>query len=123
MNIGIRTHLHSDCAATFRPRVSVLAMTCRAGLRHDVGAGGISAAASPAPSMVTSVAGTHLTSFDAQMITLINKARRARRRVSGRRSGRPGLDQLALWWSGQLNAGGKTSYNLPAQPERLDGRC
>ena len=72
-----------------------------------------SAAASPAPSMVVSVAGTHLTSFDAQMITLINRAR-ASAGLAGVREAR-GLDQLALWWSGQLNAGA-TSYKLAHNP-------
>ncbi len=58
-------------------------------------------------------AGTHLVSFDAQMITLINGARKTA--GVGPVLEARGLDQLAVWWSAQMDAGA-TSYNLEHNP-------
>ncbi len=68
--------------------------------------------AHPTPSVPTA-AGTHLASFDSQMITLVNGARKAAGVAPVQEA--KGLDQLAVWWSAQMDAG-VTSYALQHNP-------
>ena len=71
------------------------------------------AVAAPAAVAVPVAATAQMTSFDQQMITLINGARA--------KAGAPklteakGLTSLAVWWSSQMN-NGATSYNLAHNP-------
>ncbi len=72
------------------------------------------AAASPAPSAAPLPASERLSSFDAQMLSLINGAR-ASAGVSGlSQSG--GLTSLAVWWSTKM-ADGATGYQLQHNPD------
>lgn len=71
------------------------------------------AVAAPALAAPAVAAAAQLTSFDTQMITLVNQARTT--------AGAPqltqatGLTQLAVWWSAQMS-GGATGYSLEHNP-------
>ncbi len=86
------------------------------------------ATAAPAPAAVATVApmaakaaalapAVQLTSFDAQMVTLVNNARSA----AGLAKLTPvkGLTHVAFWWSAQMYYG-KTGYNLQHNPYAWD---
>jgi uncharacterized protein YkwD len=68
-------------------------------------------AAQPAAPLAASV---RLASFDAEMISLVNSARRSAGRPALTESG--GLTQLSVWWSGKM-ANGDTGYQLEHNPD------
>ncbi len=108
MNIGIRTHLHRGLRRNVA-FAAALVMTAAVAVITPA----VSAAAVPAPTVTAAAAGSHLVTFDGQMIVLINKARAAA--GVGPVLEARGLDQLAVWWSAQLDAG-KTGYALEHNP-------
>lgn len=69
------------------------------------------AVARPAAALATD---TRLASFDQQMITLINQARRDHKLAPLTEAS--GLTRVSAWWSGQLSAG-KTGYQLAHNPD------
>ncbi len=73
-------------------------------------------AATPAAAAKTTAV-VQLTTFDAQMVTLVNNARSA----AGLPTLTPvkGLTHVAVWWSTQMTAG-KTGYNLQHNPYAWD---
>ena len=72
------------------------------------------ATAQAARPAVALAADTRLASFDQQMITLINQARRGQKLAPLTEA--VGLTRVSAWWSGQLSAG-KTGYQLAHNPD------